>query len=64
MLSRVADSLFWLGRYIERAENYARFIDVNFNLSIDLPPDMKEQWEPLISATGDKVLFESIRGCI
>lgn len=54
MLSRVADCLFWLGRYIERADNYARFIDVNYNLSIDLPPDVKEQWEPLIAATGDR----------
>lgn len=57
MLSRVADSLFWLGRYSERAENYARFIDVNFNLSLDLPPGMKEQWDPLITATGSRELF-------
>ncbi len=53
MLSRVADSIYWLGRYIERAENYARFIDVNFNLMLDLPPGLKEQWQPLIAATGD-----------
>lgn len=57
MLSRVANTLFWLGRYLERAENYSRFIDVNFNLCIDLPPGMKEQWEPLVSATGDHELF-------
>ncbi|MEM6641800.1 MAG: alpha-E domain-containing protein [Bacteroidota bacterium] len=62
MLSRVADTLFWLGRYLERAENYARFIDVNFNLCIDLPPGMKEQWDPLISATGDRELFISLYG--
>ncbi|GJM30466.1 MAG: hypothetical protein DHS20C17_31010 [Cyclobacteriaceae bacterium] len=62
MLSRVANSLFWLGRYVERAENYARFIDVNFNLSIDLPPGLKEQWDPLISATGDRKLFVSLYG--
>jgi uncharacterized alpha-E superfamily protein len=60
MLSRVADSLFWLGRYTERAENYARFIDVNFNLSLDLPPDMNEQWAPLITATGGIDLFNSL----
>ncbi len=53
MLSRVAESIYWLGRYVERAENYARFIDVNFNLMLDLPPGLKEQWEPLIAATGD-----------
>ncbi|MCH7398113.1 alpha-E domain-containing protein [Belliella sp. DSM 107340] len=57
MLSRVANSIYWLGRYLERAENYARFIDVNINLSMDLPPDMNEQWEPLVLATGDHELF-------
>ncbi len=60
MLSRVASSLFWLGRYLERAENYARFMDVNFNLTIDLPPGMKEQWDPLIAATGDRDLYLSL----
>ncbi|WP_421895043.1 alpha-E domain-containing protein [Marinoscillum sp.] len=60
MLSRVADSLFWLGRYAERAENYSRFIDVNFNLSIDLPPGMKEQWRPLITATGDEAQYKKL----
>lgn len=59
MLSRVADSLFWLGRYAERAENYARFINVNFNLTLDLPPNIKEQWAPLITATGGLNLFNS-----
>ncbi|MFT7231847.1 MAG: putative alpha-E superfamily protein [Cyclobacteriaceae bacterium] len=57
MLSRVANSLFWLGRYTERAENYARFIDVNFNLSLDLPPGLKEQWEPLVTTTGDREAY-------
>jgi uncharacterized alpha-E superfamily protein len=59
MLSRVANSIYWLGRYLERAENYARFIDVNFNLMLDLPPDLKEQWEPLVFATGDSKLYTS-----
>ncbi len=60
MLSRVADSLFWLGRYTERAENYSRFIDVNFNLSMDLPPGMSEQWQPLVAATGDEERFHDL----
>lgn len=59
MLSRVANSIYWLGRYLERAENYARFIDVNFNLMQDLPSDLKEQWQPLIAATGDLELYNS-----
>ncbi|AGA80199.1 alpha-E domain-containing protein [Echinicola vietnamensis] len=57
MLSRVANSIYWLGRYLERAENYARFIDVNFNLMLDLPPGLKAQWEPLVLATGDQALY-------
>lgn len=57
MLSRVASHIYWLGRYLERAENYARFIDVNFNLMQDLPMDLKEQWGPLVAATGDLELY-------
>ncbi len=57
MLSRVANHIYWLGRYLERAENYARFIDVNFNLMQDLPVDLKEQWQPLVAATGDIELY-------
>jgi uncharacterized alpha-E superfamily protein len=57
MLSRVADSVYWMNRYIERAENYARFIGVNFNLALDLPPNVNEQWEPLLIATADNFLF-------
>jgi len=57
VLSRVADSLYWMSRYVERAENVARFIDVNTWLSLDLPEGYQEQWRPLISTTGDDGLF-------
>jgi uncharacterized alpha-E superfamily protein len=57
MLSRVANSIYWMNRYIERADNYARFISVNFNLALDLPPNVPEQWEPLIVATADHYNF-------
>lgn len=57
MLSRVADSLYWLNRYIERAENVARFIDVNLHLMLDLPSGIGEQWAPLVTTTGDDALF-------
>lgn len=60
MLSRVADSIYWLNRYIERAENVARFIDVNLNLMLDFPPGVSPQWKPLISITGDIELFNSL----
>jgi uncharacterized alpha-E superfamily protein len=42
-----------MGRCIERAENVARFIDVNLNLSLDLGPSLDEQWAPLVFTTGD-----------
>jgi uncharacterized alpha-E superfamily protein len=57
MLSRVADSIYWMSRYVERAENLARFIDVTLNMMLDLPTDSLQQWQPLISATGDHELF-------
>jgi len=57
MLSRVADSIYWLNRYIERADNIARFVDVNLNLILDLPASLTQQWEPLVTTTGDSALF-------
>ncbi|MCM1984700.1 alpha-E domain-containing protein [Lyngbya confervoides] len=59
MLSRVADSIYWLNRYIERAENVARFVEVNLNLLLDLPMGLQEQWQPLVTTTGDRAVFES-----
>lgn len=57
MLSRVADNLYWLARYLERAENLARLVDVNASLMLDLPRDMAPGWEPLITITGSEKTF-------
>ncbi|MDH3605177.1 MAG: alpha-E domain-containing protein, partial [Candidatus Tectomicrobia bacterium] len=57
MLSRVANSIYWMHRYIERAENVARFIDVNLNLSLDLAAGSMAQWQPLVETTGDRKMF-------
>lgn len=62
MLSRVADSIYWLNRYVERAENIARFIDANLNLILDSPTGTAQQWEPLIKTTGDLPLFQERYG--
>src|SRR5437762_6850970 len=59
MLSRVAESLFWMSRYIERAENVARFIDVNFHLILDGSTLLGEEWKPLIYTTGDHEDFDA-----
>ena len=57
LLSRVADAVYWMGRYIERAENVARFLDVNQNLMLDLPQDYSDQWQPIVDTTGDRAKF-------
>jgi uncharacterized alpha-E superfamily protein len=57
LLSRVAESVYWMARYIERAENVARFLDVNHNLMLDLPQGYTGQWQPIIDTTGDSALF-------
>jgi uncharacterized alpha-E superfamily protein len=62
LLSRVADSVYWIGRYIERAENVARFIGVNLNLQIDLPLAPAHQWQPLIDTSGDTEAFRARYG--
>jgi uncharacterized alpha-E superfamily protein len=50
MLSRVAENMLWMGRYVERAENTARILDVNFRLLLDIGTagDHREAWEPLV----------------
>ncbi|MEM6592228.1 MAG: alpha-E domain-containing protein, partial [Cyanobacteria bacterium P01_C01_bin.73] len=62
MLSRVADSIYWLNRYVERAENVARFVEVNLNLLLDAPSGIAQQWEPLVITTGDMPLFRDRYG--
>lgn len=62
MLSRVADSIYWLNRYIERAENIARFVDVNLNLLLDMPTGVTQQWQPLVLTTGDLEFFQAHYG--
>lgn len=62
MLSRVAESISWMSRYVERAENVARFIDVNDNLTLGEGVDLSEQWAPLVYTTGDQDLFKELYG--
>lgn len=57
MLSRTANSIYWLSRYIERAENVARFVDVNFTLALDMPLESASQWKPMVATSGDEDKF-------
>ncbi len=63
MLSRVANSLYWMSRYIERAENIARILDVNLQLLLDYrsmnAAQVREHWLPIVQTTGDHDVFEA-----
>ena len=58
MLSRVADAIYWASRYVERAENVARFVEVNLNLMLETPVQRRPSWRPLVMTTGDHEHFE------
>jgi uncharacterized alpha-E superfamily protein len=64
MLSRVADALYWLSRYIERAENNARMLDVNTQLMLDAqmlnPSTNQQHWESIIYSLEDTKLFQEL----
>ena len=60
MLSRVAENLYWMARYVERAENTARMINVNAHLLLDLPKRMRLGWEPLVLTTGADAQFHEL----
>ena len=57
MISRVADSLIWLSRYMERVEHSTRFIDVHLNISIEASEACEKQWGPLIQASSNQDQF-------
>ena len=59
LLSRVADSLYWIGRYLERAEQVARVIDVRLDLGLDRQPgadgwDFSRLYASVASRTDDR----------
>ena len=58
MLSRTANAIYWMGRYLERAENVARIVAVNVHLMLDMGLSPGEaQWKPLITTSGDEADF-------
>ena len=54
MLSRVADSLYWMSRYLERAEHTTRLLDVNLNLMLDESATSADhRWQRMLQALGN-----------
>ncbi len=66
MLSRVADSCFWLSRYLERAETNSRILDVNIQIALDFEENndekVRQQWMPILSTAKERELFRQIHG--
>jgi len=60
MLSRTADHLYWMARYIERAENMARALDVTYNMSLVPNEDITEAmfWSPVLEISGTTEIYE------
>jgi len=57
MLSRVAETLYWMTRYLERAENTARLINATTHVLLDLPRGASFGWDVLIKVAGLDSLF-------
>jgi uncharacterized alpha-E superfamily protein len=64
MLSRVANSLYWMSRYIERAESIARLVDVNLQMLLDFrnldDATLTAHWMPVVQSSGDEELFRKL----
>lgn len=60
MLSRTADHLYWMARYIERTENVARVLDVTYNMSL-LPTDSSDEmalWDSVLEIAGIRTIYD------
>ena len=61
MLSRVAHSLYWMSRFIERAENTARLLEVNLQFQLEFQSlqdsALADHWDSILASSGDEELF-------
>ncbi len=64
MLSRVAEAIYWMNRYIERAESNARMLDVNIEVMLDFEMNgertSEKHWKPIISTLENDELFQKL----
>ncbi|WP_019025122.1 MULTISPECIES: alpha-E domain-containing protein [unclassified Thioalkalivibrio] len=59
MLSRVAERVYWMARYVERAENTARMVTAFHLLALDMPKSVQLSWKGLVEVTGNDELFDN-----
>jgi uncharacterized alpha-E superfamily protein len=62
LLSRVAENLYWAGRYLERAEDTARIVLQHTNVIIDMPDSVSLDWSPLLAILGDPEIGKGVDG--
>lgn len=62
MIARIADHLFWFGRYLERVETTARQLFVTHNLALDADLPSADLWRPVIITTGEAAPFHKRYG--
>jgi len=60
LLSRVAESVYWVGRYLERVEDTARLAKVHTELYLDLPRSAGLGWFPLLAVTGSATTYRAL----
>jgi uncharacterized alpha-E superfamily protein len=61
MLSRIAESLFWLARYTERAEDTARILDVTYHTLLEQAQQpYRLRWDPLVAMAGEELIFRQL----
>lgn len=62
MLSRIADNLFWMSRYLERANSTSRLIGINLVHMVETEDALPEaaQWRPMLSITGNEANFGAL----
>lgn len=62
MLARVAENMYWMARYLERAEDLARLIDVTTHLHLDLPRGSTPSWGTLLTLVGAEESYREKHG--
>ncbi|WP_370324634.1 alpha-E domain-containing protein [Euzebya sp.] len=60
LLSRLAEHVYWAGRYLERAEGTAQMVRATTELYLDLPRSVSVGWRPLLAVTGAEGSYEEV----
>jgi len=60
MLGRTANGLYWMNRYIERAENMARLVDAGLRLALTRTSSSAEEWKSVLQSAGSEQAFSQL----